>query len=684
MKRCSIALLFLLLVGIEISAQITYVNSTFRKQPWSDLPVVVADETAGGMHTAELDLDGMNMAEIATTINAVILEKFREEGMILVNTDTNGNVRYFQFTGTDSWREVYILASWQASVTYLPGQPIMHNGNLFISRDTISGIEPLNGLDWKDAWANLGGMDTTDLDFALKNLSNLEDVAINQDLTPEATGTLDLGSAELNWRNMHLQDTIFLGQDTAMDVAKMEDWIDLSDTLNGNVLTSVGYVHKSLKEGGNNINFLFGEKEVTRTGLPGVTGVSMNADNLEDFLKKIFFPVTSPKIETFNYENGSTAGQFSYQAEDAQGLLSDNVGTLNIPFSTWRAGNLEFFYEVENRSVRPTDTSDDTPIDSVVLYNGATRLNMNVVGSLDPTISGSFVTDRSMFSVDTNGVGSNNELALIVHDAYPNVVPLTFNVNFQPALGVLVTSAVVTTNGGTTRYQEAAPSGSGTATAPYLVERTGANIDLDLYWTFNARDDNGAITDIGFIVDGLGSPMSAITGTNLTTQRADITIPNSYLGNFRYRIQARGAVANDWSAYSNTSYYKLVDKSYAGFLGSDLEPSEAAVKALQNGKLDNSSFYEAADGITETNGTGGSGFFTWAIPTYESGAGPAPATFAAPTAFYEAAGTWYENSNINTYFVKIVPSGGGDGTWYWICIYKASTSNGGSTKVKLQ
>lgn len=683
MKRCSIALLFLLLVGIEISAQITYVNSTFRKQSWSDLPVVLADETAGGLHTAELDLDGLTPIDIATSLNALILAKFREAGMIVVNTDPNENVRYFQFVTAETWREVYILASWQSGVTYFPGQPIMHNGNLFISRDTIVSVEPLAGLDWKDSWANLGGLDTTDLDFALKNLSNLEDVAINADLTPVKTDTLDLGAASKRWSNAYLSDSVFLGQDTAMDIVKLEDWMDVKDTLNSTALSSVGYLHKALKEGGDEINFLLGEKEITRTGLPGVTGVAMNVDNLEEFLKKVFFPVTNPMINSFNHNNNTTAGQFSFQTEDAQGLLTDNEGTLSVPFSIWKTGNLDFFYDVENRSVRPTDTSEDTPIDSVVLYNGATRLGMNVDGSLNSSVTGSFSTDRSMFSADTNGVGTN-ELALIVHDAYPNVVPLKFNVNFQPALGVLIPTANVTDNGLTAIYQEAAPAGAGSAAAPFLIERTGVAIDLDLYWTYNVRDDAGAISDIEFVIDGLTGSIPPISGTNLTDQRADITIPNSYLNSFRYRLRARGAIANDWSAYRATSYYKLMDKSYAGFLSSDLEPTAVQLQGLQNGKLDNASFYEATNGITETNAVGGSGFFTWAIPTYESGVNAAPVGFTAPTPFYEAAGTWYVNSNINTYFVKIIPSGGGDGSWYWVGVYKASTSNGGNIKVKLQ
>ena len=681
MKRSSVTLLFLLLVTFATVAQETYLNTTLRKQPWSDLPVIYVNEAKGGLQTFEMNINGLTPTELNDAINSLVLPNFRSEGMVVVITDDTGNARYFQLLLPDVWREVFIITSWQSGVTYITGQPILHNGNLFIAKDTVAGVEPLSGANWKDAWANLGGLDSTDLDYALKNLSNLEDVAINQDLTPGQTDTLDLGAALLRWSNLYLSDSIFMGTDTIADVAIVGDWTE-ADTTNTTSVSSVAYTHKAIKEGGNEVVFQYGTKPVTRTGLPGVTGQSMDVNNLEDFLKKVFFPVTSPKINSFNYNNIVTIGNYSYQDEDAQGLLTDVNGTINVPFSTWNAGTFDFFYEVENRSVRPTDTSEDTPIDSVVLYNGSTRIMNNGHGVLDANINGSFTVDNSYFTVDVDNA-QTNPLTIMVYDAYPNAVPLVLNVDFQPALGVLVSTAEVTANAATARYTTS--EGNGAAATPYLIERTGVDIDLDLYWTFNERDDAGQRTDIGFTTNGGPFTPATITGTGLTTQREDLVIGNDHLGAFRYAVRARGAVANDWSGYNYTRYYRLRDASYAGFLSSDLEPTEVDVEALQDKRLDNSAFYEPLNGVTLTNATGSSGFFTWAIPTYVDGAQPAPTTFAAPTAFYEAAGTWQpNNANINTYFVKLIPSGGGDGAWYWIAIYKASVSNNGNIKVKLE
>ncbi|MFB6341810.1 hypothetical protein ACE1ET_08805 [Saccharicrinis sp. FJH62] len=682
MKKCSVLLLLFLLTTFATIAQETYLNTTLRKQSWSDLPVIYVNEAKGGLQTLKIDLDGLSATEVNDTLNSLVLPNFREEGMVVVVTDGTGNSRFFQYYQADTWREVFIITSWQAGVNYIPGQPILHNGNLFIAKDTVADVEPLVDANWKASWANLGGLDSTDLDFALKNLGNLEDVAINQDLTPNQTDTLDLGSALARWSNLYLSDTLFLGQDTAADIAVITDWTE-GDTLNSTTLSSVGYTHKAIKEGGNEVAFLYGTKPVTRTGLPGVTGQSMDVNNLEDFLKKIFFPVTSPKILSYNYNGVVTAGNYSYQNEDAQGLLTDVVGTINVPFSNWSVNAFDFNYEIENRSVRPTDSSEDTPIDSVVIYNGSTRLAQNAHGVLDASITGSFNLDRTAFVVDTDNV-SSNPLTLTVYDAYPNAVPLILNVAFQPALGVLINTAEVTAIGATARYTTS--EGTGVVATPYLIERTGADINLDLYWTFNARDDAGQITDVEFQTNGgpAGATPANIAGTNVTTQRANLVIPNDHLTAFRYSVRARGAVANDYSPFNNTLYYQLMDASYAGFLPSDIMPTEAQVEALQDKRLNDAQYYETVDGITLSNGTGGSGFFAWAIPTYVDGAQPAPTTFAAPTPFYEAAGTWYINGNVNTYFVKLIPSGGGNGSWYWVCVYKASVANGGNIKVKLQ
>jgi hypothetical protein len=412
--------------------------------------------------------------------------------------------------------------------------------------------------------------------YGLRDLSNLDSVAINTDLTPGISGDVNLGSSDKRFGNLYLTDSIFMGQDTIIDIAQAKDWVE-ADTLNGTTISSVGYTHKALKEGGNEIDFLYGTKPVTRTGLPGVTGQSMDVANIEEFLKKIFFPVTSPKINSFNYNGVVTAGNFSYQDEDAQRLLSDNVGTVSIPFSVWNASNFTFNYQVENRSVRPTDTSEDTPIDSVVIYNGPVRLAKNVHGVLDANISGSYSLAKDGFSVDIDNPVTN-KLSVNVYDAYPNVVPLKLDVNFEPALGVLVSTAEVTANNSPNRYTSPLPA-NGTNLNPYLIERTGNPIDLDIYWTFDSRDDNGQITDFAFQTNGGHFTPTTITGTNLTDQRTDLVIPNTHTAIFRYGVQARGAVANDWSSPSFTRYYQLADRFYRGVVSDTSNINSEAILA---------------------------------------------------------------------------------------------------------
>jgi hypothetical protein len=411
--------------------------------------------------------------------------------------------------------------------------------------------------------------------YGLRSLSNLDSVAINTDLTPGVSGDVNLGSSDKRFGNLYLSDSVFMGQDTIIDIAQAEDWVE-ADTLNGTTISSVGYTHKALKEGGNEIDFLYGTKPVTRTGLPGVTGQSMDVANIEEFLKKIFFPVTSPKINSFNYNGVVTAGNFSYQDEDAQRLLTDNVGSVSIPFSVWNASTFTFNYEVENRSVRPTDTSEDTPIDSVVIYNGPVRLAKNLHGVLDANISGSYSLTKGGFSVDIDNPVTN-KLSVNVYDAYPNVVPLKLDVNFEPAQGVITQVANVTANAATTRYTTS--QGNGGATNPYLIERTGNPIDLDIYWTFDSRDDNGQITDFAFQTNGGHFTPTTITGTNLTDQRTDLVIPNTHTAIFRYGVQARGSVANDWSPFVNTVYYQLCDRFYRGVVSDTTNINSEAILA---------------------------------------------------------------------------------------------------------
>jgi len=623
-RRNTLATVFLLILFVLVSksyAQETRVSGTLKVHPWVELPVVISTDIKGGMQSAgTITLSADPSAEINTAVPSYA----REEGMVIsvVDDGKNNQIRYFEYQGNDKWLEVFVVKKWETGHVYSEGECIAYEGNFYVANTGFTSAAAFKNDSVK--WNSRGGKDA---------------------------------AYDIN--------TIVMDGDTLTAVAKEGDVIGAGDK--NHTVATVGYVDLSSTS-----VTLDGSKAITRPGWDGVTGFTPGTTNVSDFLKRVFYPVSSPMVTSFNCNGNTTSGQYSYQTEDDEKVLTDHVGTITIPYSTWNtAGNITFNYEITNRSV--LDGSDDTAIQTIELSFNGTSLGTNTENSPASSLSGSFTPSPSDFSpnVDANVGG---KATIRVTDAAANIINLELNLSFIKAQGVSVNSINISASDGGSKLT--CSEGSGTSSDPYLIERTGYELNYYAVWGITLNDDTQA--DISF--DGTYKP-SDITATASTTGSESFTVPNTATSAaFSIGATATGNVANDASATVYSSYYRLQDRLFCGFLSSDVEPSETEIKALQNSSLKTTTYYSDA-GISYTNSTGSSGFFTWAVPTY------AEATASKPSfskkVYYEAAGTWYTNTNINTYYVAVTPPGGGAQSWYWVCIYKASTANGGSIKVKL-
>lgn len=150
-----------MLFSSSVFAQTTYVNTTMKKQPWSQLPVVVANEGAGGLQTYSMDLTTItDDATAQSTLSGLVKTNFRSTGMIVTLTDINdGSRRYYQMAGDQSspvWIEIYLTGAWNATESYVSGQPVVHGGAMYIAKQGNSNVEPGVGAATQDNWTSIG------------------------------------------------------------------------------------------------------------------------------------------------------------------------------------------------------------------------------------------------------------------------------------------------------------------------------------------------------------------------------------------------------------------------------------------------------------------------------------------------------------------------------------------------
>ena len=238
-----------------------------------------------------------------------------------------------------------------------------------------------------------------------------------------------------------LQDTVavrmlVLDTDSIASVAQAKDW-DVVATNDTTSVSTVSYTHKALKEGGDEIDFVYGEKKITRAGLTGLTGTALNADNLEEFLKKVFFPVSTPYINLLSYETIES----SQSVDAVTKQVASSVGSVTLPYSIWKdATDLTFNFEVVNQSL--TDDSEDTPVSLIEMTKGGSGIETYTIPSgdeLKDTIKGSITVDIANLETSATG-NSTTTLALKIEDSYPNVQSLDMNFVTSKAIQSSVTS----------------------------------------------------------------------------------------------------------------------------------------------------------------------------------------------------------------------------------------------------
>jgi len=480
----------------------------------------------------------------------------------------------------------------------------------------------------------------------------------NKAFTSDATS---FATDAANWNNAGGANAKYLATELKMDNQTLNK-VAITDAIVipadvDKTIATVGFI-KSIS--GNST--FDADKIVTRTGLTGITGTNFATTTVTDFLNKVFFPVLSPMTTSFRYNTNTTNGQFSYQDENTTSkVVTDHPGTVSFPYSAWNAlTDLVFNYTITKRDAASNITK-------VELFKGGVSQGLFTDGSL----TGTFSLLRTLFSnID---VTQNIPLTLTVTDNASNVVNLILNTSFSLANGVTLNSTRISDTSTGTALITA--EGGGTAGNPYLIERIGSDLVKYFIWAIVPNDDAGAVTNINFS----GAPLlTSITGSNITqTSITPVILSNSDVTTvFRIGASAKGSVANDVSTASYSAYYQMQDRLYCGFLASNLAPTGTEIKALQQSSLLTTN-YTSTNGVTLTN-AGSSAFFAWAIPTYVDGSLAAPAF--SKTVYYYATGQWFTNTNTTVHYVKV--SVGSTSSWYWVCIYNASTGNGSSVQVK--
>lgn len=407
-------------------------------------------------------------------------------------------------------------------------------------------------------------------------------------------------------------------------------------------------------------------KTVTRTGLNGITGSNFNTTTIIDFLNRVFFPVLSPTITSFRYDGKNNAGQFSYQEENATTkVVTDHAGSVIMPYSEWNTpgSNIVFNYSITKRD-------PNIAITKVELFKNGVAVGTVSSGSL----SGSFSLQKSSFT--SSEITQNIPLTLKVTDNASNIVSLVLNVSIGQMNGVTLSDTRISASNSGNALKT--PEGSGTWGDPYLIERTGSDMSYFFVWTINGNDDAGKVTNISF--SGTPALTSLTNADNITqTYVSPVIFPHAD-ATTKYQVgaSAKGSVANNFSSTSYSDCYQLQDRTFCGFLPTNAPPSISDIVSLQSSSLKTDD-YTAMNGVILANGTGSSGFFTWAIPTYVDGNSSAPAF--SKTVYYYAIGNWFTNSNTTVHSVK-VPNGS-TSSWYWVCIYNASTANGVTVQAKI-
>lgn len=454
---------------------------------------------------------------------------------------------------------------------------------LTLSGDTINGISTdvnLGGLAASDdslstqlavktyvddEIAKLSGSTTTDTlraNVAYIGQANLDTVSADTAyIATLNTDTLLAGRAEL--------DTIFMDNDTIFGIAKSTDTV--ADSIEDNTLVTAGYVRS------NTSAFPEGENPITRAGWTGVSGQDLDADNVVDFLKKVFFPVPEPTISDFRY-NATYRSYETAPGADPNGALTETISpTLLIPYASWKNSgySLTLDYQIENRSAVDANITS-TNIATVNLSSAPGTFNQtDNINNANASVSGSFTINKADFGTPSTTANNNYTFTLTVTDDYPNVNTLTFPVRLEDADRLTISYFRI--NGGN---------------GPIAVEGDGNDQAPVFSWSVNTQEDT--ITAIT-IVRELPSASTIATGSTsaVDTYNHTITAPATQ-GTFTYRYDLRvGSEVFGNNVQTNVNrQYIITDRHFWGYI---YLADKQAIDAMAGGTLvDLSSFFPDA------------------------------------------------------------------------------------------
>lgn len=454
---------------------------------------------------------------------------------------------------------------------------------LTLSGDTITGISTDVGLGGlaasddsistqlavktyvDDEIAKLSGSTTTDTlraNVGYINQANLDTIMADTAYITELTAdTLIAGRAEL--------DTIYMDGDTIFSVAKTGDTV--ADSIQDNTLVTAGYVKNNASA------FPDGLNPVTRAGWTGVSGQDLNADNVVDFLKKVFFPVPEPTISDFRY-NASFRSYETAPGGDPNGALTETVSSrLDIPYSAWKNSgySLTFDYDVENRSAVDANITT-TNIATVNLSSAPGTYNQtDNINNANANVNGSFTVNKTDFGTPSATSNNNYTFTLTVTDDYPNVNTLTFPVRLEDADPLTINYFRI--NGGN---------------GPVVVEGDGIDKSPVFSWSVNTREDT--ITAITIMRELPGATSIATGSTSaVDSYNHTITSPASQ-GTFTYRYDLRvGSEVFGSNVNTNVNrQYIITDRHFWGYI---YLADKQAIDAMASGALvDLSSFFPDA------------------------------------------------------------------------------------------
>lgn len=384
-------------------------------------------------------------------------------------------------------------------------------------------------------------------------------------------------------------DTLIMPGDTIIDVAQTGDVIAVENE--ENTLVTVGYVKNNASA------FDEGMNPITRTGWTGVSGQDLDADNVVDFLKKVFFPVPEPRIASVGI-GGSKSTETLTVASEPNGNLTESVATYTVPYATWKGGlTLNIDYDVRNRSAEDAQITT-TNIETIAIEQGTYTPAPVVIGNGTTPVTGTFptvnLTDLNPAPVATTT--RDYTFTTAVTDAYPNVNTLNWLVRLSAALR--------TTN----------PSFS---VNPTTVEDNGgaSPYNITFTWAFNSQDE--VISDVTIDGTSTGATASGSIASNAGALSVLQMNTGTDPGGRTYTLVVDGDLYTD---RTRTATVAVCDRSYRGVL-----------TAAQTATVDAGSFVINAANLTQENKLcetweSTSGYFTFNTP----GGGDRFICFAVP------------------------------------------------------